>query len=882
LSTLACVFVFFASLLAAPREAQWEKVEAARDQKLPKSAIAALEPIIAGALADKAYAEAIKAIGQKIALEREIEGNKPEEQVTRILAELDRAPAEMKPALEAILAHWYWHYFQQNRGRFLNRTQTAGAPGPDFQTWDLARILAEIDRRFTAALANEELLQKTPVTAYDLLIERGTVPDTYRPTLFDFLAHEALMFYQAGEQGAVNAEDSFELTADSPIFADATEFIRWRAESTDDQSSIRKAVRLYQKLLEFHRDDADRTAYYDADLARLTYAYNTAVGEEKEERYEAALERFIKATAKHEISARALAELATRLHHEGDPTRAHELARRGLNAFPKSMGAALCYNLLQQIEARQADLQTEHVWNAPWPTLDITYRNVTRVHFRAVAVDFEEYLAKVQWNYGRVDHNLAQLVQARTPVLEWQAELPPTKDFRVRTESLPAPTTLRPGFYFILSSHNPSFAAEDNQVSIVPFWVSDLALVTRDGTGEKASGGFVLQAGSGEPVAGATVRLWQRQNDGRFKAGDRTQTDADGRFQFSQRETSRGVVLLAEHSGQAVASLHELSLWRRPAADQGVSQTVFFTDRALYRPGQTISYKGISIRRDAGGATYETLARKKIEVTFLDGNGKEIARATHRTNDYGSFSGTFTAPRDRSLGHMSLRAERDAPGYASFRVEEYKRPKFQVELKAPAEAARLDATARLAGKATAYTGAAIGGAKVKWRVERNVQFPPWCWWWQPPARKAIAHGTAITAADGTFSVEFTTTPDRSVPVKTEPVFWYVIHADVTDSTGETRSADQGIRVGYTALQATLATDEWQVADKAVEFAIDTRSLDGIPQAAEGTLTIHALKQPAAVARARLPAALSYRFRDQRRPSAEPENDPANPETWESG
>jgi hypothetical protein len=434
LLAIILILSFITGLAASPRAAQWEKVEAAREQKLPKSAIVALEPIIAGALADKSYAEATKAIGMKIALEREIEGNKPEEQVVRIQAELEKAPAEMKPALEAVLARWYWHYFQANRGRFLQRTQTAGAPGLDFQTWDLPRILAEIDRHFTAALADEQTLRRTPISAYDDLLEKGTAPDAYRPTLYDFLAYEALAFYQTGEQAAVRAEDAFELDANSPIFADALEFARWhpsddthgKPESSDANSPVLKAVRLYQKLLDFHRDDKDKSAFYEADLARLTYGHNVAVGEDKDERYHAALERFIAATANHEISARALALLATRLNEAGDPTRAHELASRGLKTFSESTGGAECYNLIQQIEARSAELHTEAVWNAPWPTLDITYRNLTRVYFRAVAVDFEKHLAGQRWGYGRIDHDMVRGMLTLSAVQQWEAELPPT------------------------------------------------------------------------------------------------------------------------------------------------------------------------------------------------------------------------------------------------------------------------------------------------------------------------------------------------------------------------------------------------------------------------------------------------------------------------
>ena len=78
---------------------------------------------------DKAYPEAIKAIAKKIALEGTIQGNKPEERITRMKAEIAKAPKEMVPAMEAVLAHWYWHYFQQNRWRFVQRTATAAAAG---------------------------------------------------------------------------------------------------------------------------------------------------------------------------------------------------------------------------------------------------------------------------------------------------------------------------------------------------------------------------------------------------------------------------------------------------------------------------------------------------------------------------------------------------------------------------------------------------------------------------------------------------------------------------------------------------------------------------------------------------------------------------------
>ena len=390
------------SLFAGPRDAMWKKVDEALQKGLPKTAIDELNPIITDSIADEAYAEAVKAITRKIALEGKIQGNKSETVIVRLEAETPKAPAKMKPVLETVLADWYWNYFQQNRWRFLQRTQTEVAPGTDIQTWDLARILAEIDRHFTAALADESTLEQIPVGDFDEILVKGSVSDAYRPTLYDFLAHQALLFYQTGEQGSVHAEDAFELDANSPIFAGTDDFLAWQSfegvhgapVAVDPASPLLKAIRLYQKLLRYHQADTDRSAFHEADLARLVFGFNSAVGDNKADRYKASLERFIAQTEKNEISARARASLASLFQNEGNPAEAHAIAQRGLDSHPGTAGGEMCFNLIQQIEAKSAQLSTEFVWNAPSPTLDVTYKNVTKVYFRAVPVDFEEFRAQ--------------------------------------------------------------------------------------------------------------------------------------------------------------------------------------------------------------------------------------------------------------------------------------------------------------------------------------------------------------------------------------------------------------------------------------------------------------------------------------------------------
>ena len=875
LTIVAILMTVVGTALAGPRDGLWNQVDKAVRQGLPKTAIGYLDQIIPGAMQDQAYAEATKAICLKVVYEAQIEGNKPEERIVRLQAQIATVPEPMRPCMEAILGHWYWQYFQQNRWRFMQRTATAESPGEDITTWDLARILAEIDRHFTASLASDQVLKATPIAQFDDLLEEGTVPDTYRPTLYDFMAFEALSFYSAGEQAGAKPQDAYDLTADGPIFGSVEDFLRWQPQTTDTQSATLKAVRLYQALLTFHQTDPAKTAFLDADLHRLEFGYSRAVGPDKADRYVAALRRFADRWIGHEISARALYDWAQVLNEQGDPFQAHQLAQQGCTAFPKSYGGLSCYNLIQQIKAKSATIQTEWVWNDPLPQIQVTYRNVTRVYFRAVAYPFDLTSRSSSWWEWLSQDQVKALVAAK-PALAWSSDLPATADYRQRAVSLPAPAGLARGFYYLIASHDPSFGEVNNEVSYAAFWVSDLALVVRTGDSSQLEG-FVLRAKTGEPLYKAVVKSWAWDwKSQRYVQVDKAETDSDGLFRFTPKaEDFHSYTLVVEHDGRQLATMSSYNLYRGSTTVSPYEQTVFFTDRSLYRPGQTIRYKGICFRVDQAADNYQTLAGRSLTVVFKDVNYKEISRQQHICNDYGSFSGSFTAPQDRLMGRMSIQVETGPSGSTSFSIEEYKRPTFLVQLDPPADAPRLNSEVVIPGKATAYTGVAIGGAQVKWRVVRQARFPIWCWWsrWYGASGQAqdIAYGSTQTESDGTFLVRFVAKPDLSIPETDEPTFDFQVYADVTDTTGETRSQQRSVQIGYTALQATVSADEWQTPDVPVKLTVATQSIDGEPEPAQGTLKVYGLRQPDKVQRASLWSTPA---------GAVTGSDASDPETWE--
>ena len=538
-----------------PRAEQWKKVDEAVNKGLPKTAIDLLNPIIESALKDKQYPEAVKAIAKKISLE----GNKPEEKITRMQATIATSPAEMHPIMNSILAHWYYHYFQQNRWRLTQRTSTGEAPGSDIQTWDLPRIFAEIDKTFDKALAAEKELKVTPVEQYGAVLTKGSIPDKFRPTLYDFVAFDALQFYTSAEQAGAKPEDAFDLPADSPIFGSVDEFLKWEPKTTDANNKTIKAIKLYQKLLSFHKDDKDKSALLDADLHRLRFGWNKAVGDAKNAKYKEALEAFAKTNEGHELFAMARFQLAGVVQGEDDLVKAREIALAGAKAYPDSPGGKLCFNLVQEIESKSATATTERVWADPLPVIKVNYKNVTKAWFRVVPAEYVERLKSAQWRQETLTPDEAKALLGKKPVLEFSHNLPATDDYKARTETIPAPTGLKPGFYYLIVSHTEDFGSQNNTVNYTDFWVSNLAIVDRYEYGTTQMAGMVTDNRTGEPIADAKVQVWTRGNNGGWSTGESGTTDKNGLYTVTAVARAHMVVVSAKD--QQLASGNDWYTW---------------------------------------------------------------------------------------------------------------------------------------------------------------------------------------------------------------------------------------------------------------------------------------------------------------------------------
>ena len=919
---------------AGPRADAWKRIERAIQEGKPTTAAEALAGVEQAAAAGGAWAEVARAIATRILAETGDRGPDDPERIVRLAKAIETAPPETRPVLEAIRANWTWGHFQMNRWRYQQRT-AGGANTDDLATideWDLPGIVGEIRRRFAAAIDGGEGLKKLAVGDWSALLAKGTMPDAYRPTVWDVVVRDAIEFASSGERGLAEPEDAFELEATSPALGTAGEFRAWTPADdeavTDADAPVLHAARLYRALLDFHAADADRTAFLAADLDRILWAASVAVDAgdvTATDRKADALEAFTAAAGDHEIAALAAHALAEIAREHDDLPRARAIASVAAERHPASPGGKLCRNLVKEIDARDLSLVTERAWAAPWPVIRVTYRNLARVHLRLAKADWPARLEAGKPHPGWLDDADRAALLALPAVKTAAVDLPATPDFRARHHDVPVavlePESLEPGAYWVIASHDPGFGETDNVVQATLVWITRLAIVAAHAPPHAAQGdrlsGHVVDIASGEPVAGATVTLMVREERGdppAFRPQGSATTDADGRYELAAVE-GRELVLVARAA--IAGAVHTVPtdsthVWRHEQEPRGTS-LVLVTDRGIHRPGQTVFYKGIAAAFDHDRRDYHALPKRPVTVTLCDANGREVAKAEHVTNGSGSFHGSFAVPTAALPGQWMLRAEMQGfNGGVGVRVEEYKRPKFQVALAPPAAAVRLGEALAVTGTATTYTGLPVAGAKVSWRVERRMRLPVWCRWcfpWLPfgDDGRRIAGGTVVTGADGTFTVRFPALPDRGVPRAALPVFHYEVVADVTDSGGETRSAERTVTAGYTDVEATIERNDWQAASAAtrddrgqpaaaVTLTLLTRSLDGEPRPAVGTLVIHALVQPAAVDRGDIlgdpqPPAPPRPFGTARkaeaaaaadRPRPQPTIKPDDPDTWAAG
>jgi uncharacterized protein YfaS (alpha-2-macroglobulin family) len=858
-----------------PYGREWQKADSLINGGFPESAMKILETVYQQAKAKNQQVQMLKA--QLYMMKGDFQKNEDAARDAILRAEKETANTgfPVNAVWQSITAQLYWNYYTYNRWKILSRTRVeSGKEISDLEQWDAARFFDKIASLYKGSLANGEDLKKIDIAAYDPVLIKGTNSRNLRPTLFDLLAFRAINFYQNDEKDVTKPTFRFVMD-DAAAFDDAGKFIRKEFKTEDTASLQWQALKLYQQILSLHMNDASKDALIDADLQRLDFVFAHSVHPEKKELYIKALQEIEGKHGNNPLSAMASYKLAMQLYAKKKDNSGSNKKSGGrpqqqtvsydyvglkkklesiANKFPDSEGGILAQQQIREIENKQLSIQTEDVSLPGEPSkFLLTYRNVPQAYFRVVAIDAETYRKKLH-RYN--EEQWAEMMLKARNIQSWQVKLPGIEDYdshttEIKIDALPA------GMYALIASSESNFSKNNNILSYSVFQSSGISIIST--TGGNNNKGYILNRKTGEAIANARIELYKESYNNKTHEYDIVKSQsltsaADGSFENKSDKYEYYSGIVVRTGSDALYHFNSFNLYNgREERDRDVTKTYFFTDRSIYRPGQTIHFKGIMVKVSDRGKKNTVIANEQTEVSFYDANGQKLGSVTLKTNEFGSFTGTFTAPETGLTGNMHIQ---NGTGTAYFSVEEYKRPKFSVDFEELKGAYALNDEIKMTGKAIAYAGNNIDGATVKYRVTRNVIFPYyWLYYrWYGGhdfAETEIANGTAITDKDGKFTVAFTAKPDLSIDKSSLPTFTYTVHADVTDVNGETRSSSESISAGYTSVQLAAT-----VPDKASPKDLDTlnirsQNLNGQFMAAQVQVKISLLKAPGGVLRKRL-------------------------------
>lgn len=528
---------------------------------------------------------------------------------------------------------------------------------------------------------------------------------------------------------------------------------------------------------------------------------------------------------------------------------------------------------------------------------DFRFRNAKSVSFEAYEIDYRKLLDDVKaylksnpqqlaWDKIAIDNIGYQLVQEKQKqylgkqVAKWDLPLEPRTGHYDKRITVTAPIK-QSGAYFVRAK------LEGGNEGFIVLWLADTALVKKAIDG--GSYYFVADAVTGEPVAKATVEFFgyeQRHIKDRqfqvitdqFAEG----TDADGQVILKNRDPNQRMnwLITATDDTGRLATLGFSSIWQPhyPDYDQVYNQTKIFgiTDRPVYRPGQSMKWKTWVAKAQYDQQAKSPFAGQSLVVKILNPKGDKILEKGYTLDEYGGIDGEFPLPKDTTLGVYNAQCffNGNYQGGFNFRVEEYKKPEFEVKVDAPSEPVMLGEKITATISAKYYFGGTVTNANVKYKITRQVHNTDWypiakwdwmygrgywwfacdynwypgfndwgmkrpmpIWWNRPQAQPEIVSERELPIGeDGTVKVEIDTAVAKAIHGDLDHE--YTISAEITDQSRRTISGSGSVMVARKPFKVFAWIDRgYYRAGDAVEAFFKAQTLDNKGVQGKGELKL---------------------------------------------
>ena len=657
-----------------------------------------------------------------------------------------------------------------------------------------------------ASLKDKDWLLLIPVEKLRPMVRVGEASKRYfRDNLYNLLARRAIQIMQQYRwQAAAKANQTNSLSVD---MTDMDQFVTYQFVPVSDCDLTAAVMQTYQSLLKAYDTETEREGWLLTGIDALNYLYRNFSGNFSNDVCQQELRKWIHTYPAVKTVPEAYLALAQFLQYQNNQVERLRIVREGIAGYPRYEGINQLKNIEKEILNASLSLEIATAYPGEQQSVKVNYKNLTGITLQLYKVNLPVTSAVLQNRTTHFESKYARLQR------EEHFSLKPTTDYLNvdTTLTIQAPQA---GIYFLKAVPDGKKGVSDGTLMNV----TALKTIYRplpDGTLELV----VVDAVSGQPVSEAEVTIYTEKGGG-YSPQQTYQADKQGTLKLDFLNSNKYWynAHTAADNAMPILNLWKNDYYYKESKRKEVLQ--LFTDRSIYRPGQTVYVSGLAYEMEKDST--RVLADKKYTVSLYDANNNETGKVEVRTNGFGSFSGQFVLPSPCLTGYFSLRA---ADTSVSFKVEEYKRPTFDVTFEPVKVEYQVGDSIEVAGMAKTFAGAPVQNARVHYNISRS-----YAWVWRFMGRgSARWEGEAMTDADGKFSVpvHFEIDSDR----RESPLWYYTynIQADVTDGAGETQQANLSLPLGSTSMVLNMDNlPDNLVKEKKLEIKLTAMNLSGEP------------------------------------------------------
>lgn len=657
-----------------------------------------------------------------------------------------------------------------------------------------------------ASLKDKDRLLLIPVEKLRPMVRVGEASKRYfRDNLYNLLARRAIQIMQQYRwQAAAKANQTNSLSVD---MTDMDQFVTYQFVPVSDCDLTAAVMQTYQSLLKAYDTETEREGWLLTGIDALNYLYRNFSGNFSNDVCQQELRKWIHTYPAVKTVPEAYLALAQFLQYQNNQVERLRIVREGIAGYPRYEGINQLKNIEKEILNASLSLEIATAYPGEQQSVKVNYKNLTGITLQLYKVNLPVTSAVLQNRTTHFESKYARLQR------EEHFSLKPTTDYLNvdTTLTIQAPQA---GIYFLKAVPDGKKGVSDGTLMNV----TALKTIYRplpDGTLELV----VVDAVSGQPVSEAEVTIYTEKGGG-YSPQQTYQADKQGTLKLDFLNSNKYWynAHTAADNAMPILNLWKNDYYYKESKRKEVLQ--LFTDRSIYRPGQTVYVSGLAYEMEKDST--RVLADKKYTVSLYDANNNETGKVEVRTNGFGSFSGQFVLPSPCLTGYFSLRA---ADTSVSFKVEEYKRPTFDVTFEPVKVEYQVGDSIEVVGMAKTFAGAPVQNARVHYNISRS-----YAWVWRFMGRgSARWEGEAMTDADGKFSVpvHFEIDSDR----RESPLWYYTynIQADVTDGAGETQQANLSLPLGSTSMVLNMDNlPDNLVKEKKLEIKLTAMNLSGEP------------------------------------------------------